>query len=55
MSAEDMVDAALLGLARGEVVTIPSLHEGDKWDTYESQRQVLSGSFGHSWVAPRYR
>lgn len=55
MSAEDMVDAALLGLARGEVVTIPSLHEGDKWDTYESQRQVLSGSFGHSSVAPRYR
>ncbi|QAY86759.1 SDR family NAD(P)-dependent oxidoreductase [Pseudomonas arsenicoxydans] len=55
MSAEDMVDAALVGLARGEVVTIPSLHEGDKWDVYESQRQVLSGSFGHSSAAPRYR
>jgi len=55
MSAEDMVDAALVGLAKGEVVTIPGLHEADKWDAYETQRQVLSGSFGHSSAAPRYR
>ncbi|MHC8327391.1 SDR family NAD(P)-dependent oxidoreductase [Pseudomonas sp. LB1P83] len=55
MSAENMVDAALEGLAKGEVVTIPGLHEGDKWDTYEAQRQVLSGSFGHSSAAPRYQ
>jgi short-subunit dehydrogenase len=55
MSAEEMVDAALAGLAKGEVVTIPGLHEGDKWDTYEAQRQVLSGSFGHSSAAPRYQ
>ncbi|MCP2226234.1 short-subunit dehydrogenase [Pseudomonas silensiensis] len=55
MSAEDMVDAALVGLAKGEVVTIPGLHEADKWDVYEARRQVLSGSFGHSSSAPRYR
>ncbi|OOL35480.1 SDR family oxidoreductase [Pseudomonas sp. FSL W5-0299] len=55
MSAEDMVDAALVGLAKGEVVTIPGLHEADKWDAYEARRQVLSGSFGHSSAAPRYR
>jgi short-subunit dehydrogenase len=55
MSAEEMVDAALVGLAKGEVVTIPGLHEGDKWDAYESRRQVLSGSFGHSSAAPRYQ
>ncbi|MVV46972.1 SDR family oxidoreductase [Pseudomonas sp. PB120] len=55
MSAEDMVDAALAGLAKGEVVTIPSLHEGERWDVYEGQRQTLSGSFGHSTAAPRYR
>jgi short-subunit dehydrogenase len=55
MSAQDMVDAALTGLAQGEVVTIPGLHQGDQWDTYEAQRQRLSGLFGNSTAAPRYR
>ncbi|UZE14373.1 SDR family NAD(P)-dependent oxidoreductase [Pseudomonas sp. B21-053] len=55
MSAQDMVDAALAGLAQGEVVTIPSLHEGEKWDAYEAQRRALSGLFGHSTAASRYR
>lgn len=55
MSAEEMVDAALVGLASGEVVTIPGLHEGEQWDRYEAQRQVLSGLFGNSNPAPRYR
>ena len=55
MSAEDMVDAALVGLERGEVVTIPGLHDGEQWDRYEAQRQVLSGLFGNSTPAARYR
>lgn len=55
MSADDMVDAALVGLASGEVVTIPGLHDGAQWDRYEAQRQVLSGLFGSSTSAPRYR
>lgn len=55
MSAQDMVDAALVGLASGEVVTIPGLHDGDQWSRYEAQRQTLSGLFGHSTAAPRYR
>ncbi|MFJ7792749.1 SDR family NAD(P)-dependent oxidoreductase [Pseudomonas sp. NPDC096950] len=55
MSAQDMVDAALAGLAQGEVVTIPGLHQGDKWDAYEAQRRELSGLFGHSTAASRYR
>jgi len=55
MSAEDMVDAALAGFAGGEVVTIPGLHDGEQWDRYEAQRQVLSGLFGSSTPAPRYR
>ncbi|MDI3392777.1 SDR family oxidoreductase [Pseudomonas sp. V98_8] len=55
MSAEDMVDAALVGLERGEVVTIPGLHDGEQWDRYEAQRQVLSGLFGNSTAAARYR
>jgi short-subunit dehydrogenase len=55
MSAQDMVDAALAGLANGEVVTIPGLHEEAQWERYETQRQVLSGLFGNSAAAPRYR
>ncbi|NUT77707.1 SDR family oxidoreductase [Pseudomonas sp. C1C7] len=54
MSAGDMVDAALVGLASGEVVTIPGLHDGSQWDRHEAQRQVLSGLFGTSTAAPRY-
>ncbi|WP_223464462.1 SDR family NAD(P)-dependent oxidoreductase [Pseudomonas sp. GL-RE-26] len=55
MSAEDMVDAALVGLAAGEVVTIPGLHDGSQWDRYEAQRKTLSGLFGNCVAAPRYR
>ena len=55
MSAEDMVDAALAGLAAGEVVTIPGLHDGSQWDRYEAQRRTLSGLFGNCVAAPRYR
>jgi short-subunit dehydrogenase len=55
MSAEDMVDAALVGLAAGEVVTIPGLHDASQWDRYEAQRQTLSGLFGNSVAALRYR
>ncbi|HEF4762965.1 TPA: SDR family oxidoreductase [Pseudomonas putida] len=55
MSAEEMVDAALVGLANGEVVTIPGLHDGAQWDQYEAQRQVLSGLVGNSTAAARYR
>jgi len=55
MSAQDMVDAALAGLANGEVVTIPGLHDGAQWDRHEAQRKTLSGLFGNSTAAPRYR
>ncbi|MFL6710591.1 MAG: SDR family NAD(P)-dependent oxidoreductase [Massilia sp.] len=54
MRADDMVDAALAGLAQGEVVTIPSLHEGGKWTRYEAARRELSGLFGNAAPAPRY-
>jgi short-subunit dehydrogenase len=54
MSAEDMVDAALAGLAAGETVTIPGLHDGSQWDRHEAQRKTLSGLFGNRVAAPRY-
>jgi uncharacterized protein len=55
MSTEDMVDAALVGLDQGEVVTIPPLQDGDDWTRFEAARRALAQKFGHSAAAPRYR
>src|SRR5436309_6623713 len=55
MSPEDMVDAALVGLDQGELVTIPSLHHGDEWTRFEAARRALSKRFGNAVPAPRYR
>jgi uncharacterized protein len=55
MSAEDMVDAALVGLDQGELVTLPSLHDGDEWARFEAARLAVSEHFGNSAPAPRYR
>jgi short-subunit dehydrogenase len=55
MSPEDMVDAALVGLDRGERVTIPSLQDADEWNRWEAGRRVLARQFGHSVPAARYR
>jgi short-subunit dehydrogenase len=55
MSPEDMVDAALAGLDAGELVTIPSLHEGEAWLRFEADRRALSTQFGNSAPAPRYQ
>jgi uncharacterized protein len=55
MSAEDMVDAALVGLDQGEVVTIPPLQDGNDWTRFEAARLVLAPKFANSAPAPRYR
>jgi short-subunit dehydrogenase len=55
MSTEDMVDAALVGLDQGELVTLPSLQDGDEWTRFEAARRAMSGHFGSSAPAPRYR
>lgn len=54
MSAQDLVDAALLGFARGEKITIPSLHDAGKWDSYEAARQAMAGHLSSNTVAQRY-
>ncbi len=54
MSPEDMVDAALVGLDQGELVTIPGLHDGDEWTRFEAARRAISNRFGNSVPAPRY-
>jgi short-subunit dehydrogenase len=55
MSSEDMVDAALVGLDQGELVTLPSLPDGDEWTRFEAARRAMSEHFFHSTPAPRYR
>ncbi|MGF6959637.1 SDR family NAD(P)-dependent oxidoreductase [Paraburkholderia youngii] len=54
MSASDMVDAALTGFDRRELVTIPSLHAGEKWDAYEAARRMMSRDLSNDVPAPRY-
>lgn len=54
MSPEDVVDAALVGLDQGELVTLPSLQDGDEWNRFEAARRAISQQFGHSVPAPRY-
>jgi short-subunit dehydrogenase len=54
MSPEDMVDAALVGLDQGELVTLPSLHDGDEWTRFEAARRAISNRFGNSVPATRY-
>ncbi|MCJ7959480.1 MAG: SDR family oxidoreductase [Pseudomonas sp.] len=54
MTAQNLVDAALAGLAQGEKVTIPSLPDSLDWDTYETARLALGPNLSHSSPAPRY-
>jgi short-subunit dehydrogenase len=55
MSPENMVDAALVGLDQGELVTIPGLQDGNEWTRFEDARRALAKRFGNSTPAPRYR
>src|SRR5258707_12270024 len=55
MTPQDMVDAALAGLDQGELVTLPSLQDGEEWTRFEAARRAISKQFGNSQPAPRYR
>ncbi len=54
MTANDMVDAALVGLANGEAVTIPGLGDAAKLDAFLGARQGFFGSLHASKPAARY-
>lgn len=54
MSAENMVDAALAGLAQGELVTIPSLPDLADWERADSARKALGPNLSHVKPAARY-
>ncbi len=48
-------DTALVGLDQGELVTLPSLQDGDEWTRFEAARRTLSDHFFHAVPAPYYR
>ncbi|UQY45775.1 SDR family NAD(P)-dependent oxidoreductase [Mixta hanseatica] len=54
MSAQEMVDAALTGFARGEPITIPSLQDESLWINYEQARQAMIPHLGSQTPAERY-
>ena len=55
MRADDMVDAALVGLDQGELITIPSLPDTADWNAYEAARQKLIPNLSLNVPAARYR
>ena len=54
MAVDDMVDAALAGLDRGETVTIPALPDMAQWEAYEAARQTMIPNLSLSAPAARY-
>jgi len=54
MSAENLVDAALVGLERGEVIPIPPLQDGTEWDKWEAQRKAMATRLSNAKPGARY-
>lgn len=54
MTADDLVDAGLAGLDQGELVTIPTLQDGNEWTNWEAARRALAPKFANAKPAPRY-
>lgn len=55
MSAEEMVDAALVGFDQKELVTIPALPDAGDWDRFEAARKALGPNLSHASAARRYK
>ncbi|WP_427144793.1 SDR family NAD(P)-dependent oxidoreductase [Rhizobium pisi] len=55
MEVDDLVDAALVGFDRRELVTIPPVPEVADWEAFEQARMVLARGFSHAEPAERYR
>ncbi len=55
MDAGEMVDAAPSGFDRGEVVTIPSLADGELWEQHERARHDLGPHLSLKHAAQRYQ
>lgn len=55
MDVEELVDAALVGFDRRELVTIPPLHEAARWDALDAARQGLLSEIRQAHAAERYQ
>ncbi|UGB45449.1 SDR family oxidoreductase [Frateuria edaphi] len=55
MSAEDAVDAALVGLDQDELITLPALPDISAWQAYEEARQRMMPNLSRTAPAARYR
>lgn len=55
MDVDDLVDAALVGLDKGEVVTIPPLADERQWMAYNEARLAMAPNLSRHEVADRYR
>ena len=55
MEPEDLVEAALIGLDRGEIVTAPTIDDEAVWQAYEAARGALGPHLAAGTPAHRYR
>lgn len=55
MEVDDLVDAALIGFDRKELVTIPPVPDAAAWEAFEQARGTLAQGFSNSQPAARYR
>jgi short-subunit dehydrogenase len=55
MDVEELVDAALVGFDRRELVTIPPLHAEGRWEALDQARQGLLSDIRQARAAERYR
>ena len=55
MQADEMVDASLVGLDFGELITIPSLPDVKEWESYDAARKALTPKLSRTHAADRYK
>ena len=55
MEVDELVDAALIGFDRRELVTIPPLSDASQWETFNAARQAMLPNFSNEHAAARYR
>lgn len=55
MEVDELVDAALVGFDRRELVTIPPLPDAGQWDAYQAARQAMLPNVRQANAAERYR
>lgn len=55
MDVEDLVDAALVGFDRRELISLPSLPDGEQWNAFNAARQAMLPNVRNAEPAARYR